>query len=108
MNSIKISKTLYRCLWVLAIAGLILNMAAFAESNPLGGNCGDDCTNECDSSCSDCGDCLNCIATFPLARIAAFQHSPLDASPSRSLPVVAHHVDGNLCFDIDHPPQIHS
>jgi hypothetical protein len=106
MKSTTISNAFSRLLWVLAVAGLILNMAAFAESNPLGGNCGDDCTNECDSSCADRGYCLNCAVTSPLAVTLAFDHSPFDVEPSPTPWVIILAVKQTHSFDIDHPPQI--
>lgn len=106
MNSTTIRKNLKSFLLVLAFVGLVLNMAAFAESNPLGGNCGDDCTNECDSSCTDCNYCLNCFATNPLAVTLAFDHSPFNAEPSHESFAVVLPVKQNLSFDIEHPPQI--
>ena len=107
MNSANIRKALYNCLWVLALAGFILSMAALAESSPLAGDCGDDCTNECDSPSEDCNYCLNCPVTTQLAKIIAFDHSPFEAEPSRASLSVVLPVEQNLSFDIDHPPQIH-
>ena len=106
MNSTKISKTLYHFLWVLAVVGLVLNMSAFAESKPLGGNCGDDCTNECGSPSEDCDYCLNCPVTIQLAKIIAFDHSPFETEPGCASLAVVLPITLNLPLDIDHPPQI--
>ncbi|MEK7775264.1 MAG: hypothetical protein AAB305_05215 [Candidatus Zixiibacteriota bacterium] len=106
MNAVNFRKALHNCLWVLAMASLILGMAAFAESNPFGGNCGDDCTNTCDSSCSDSGTCLNCAPTIHLVSMQDFDHSPIDAKPISASWAVILPIEQSLSFDIDHPPQI--
>ena len=95
--------TLFRFLVLLF---LMLTMTVASSAELLVDRCDSVCERECDESCENCGDCVDCQRTMPMLVTEIGDGSDAYYDSAWLLSPTTEKNKDLFCGSIEHPPQL--
>jgi hypothetical protein len=105
MNSARTIAVDISPLRIIIALGLITVMLFLASGDLFAGHCEEECENECDESCQDCGDCLHCLPVVHMISLNSVDLGVVDQNCAGTIHASSVQRDSADPPGIDHPPQ---